>query len=88
MVQTRSMHKKTLKRRSARNSYARRVRKSACRGKGRSTCRRQSGCKYTKGKKRNFCRKSRNTKRRMKGGSGNTTHMSSKGSAMSHGPVH
>ncbi len=86
MVQTRSMRKKTLKRRSARNSYARRVRKSACRGKGRYACVATSGCKYTRGKKRNFCRKTRNTKRKMKGG--NTTHMSSKGSAMSHGPVH
>ena len=85
MVQTRSMSK-TLKRRSARNSYARRVRKSACRGKGRATCRRQSGCRFAKGKTRKFCRKAKNTKRRMKGG--NTTHMSSKGSAMTHGTVH
>ena len=81
MVQTRSMRKTTLKRRkSAKKSYARRVRKSACRGKRAYACAATSGCKYTKGKKRTFCRKSRNTKRRMKGGY--------KGPAMSHGPVH
>ena len=86
MVQTRSMRKKTLKRRSVRNSYARRVRKSACRGKRAYACVATSGCKYTKGKKRTFCRKSRNTKRKMRGG--NTSHMSNKGSAITHTPVH
>jgi hypothetical protein len=85
MVQTRSMSK-TLKRRSARNSYARRVRKSACRGITRNSCYRKKKCRFAKGKTRKFCRKAKNTKRRMKGG--NTTHMSSKGSAMTHGTVH
>ena len=59
MVRTRSMRKKQM---SRRRSYARRVRKSPCRGKGPATCRRTSGCKMSKGKKRTFCRKSRNTK--------------------------
>ncbi|MDC1321564.1 hypothetical protein N8261_06350 [Flavobacteriaceae bacterium] len=52
---------------SKKRSYARRVRKSPCRGKGPAACRGRSGCKYTKGKKRTFCRKSRNAKR-MRGG--------------------
>jgi len=54
---------------SRKRSYARRVRKSPCRGKGRATCRRTSGCKYSSGKKRSFCRKSKNTThKKMKGG--------------------
>lgn len=64
MVQTRARH---ASRNSRNRSYARRVRKSPCRGKGRATCRRTSGCKYSSGKKRSFCRKNRNTKR-MRGG--------------------
>lgn len=66
MVKTRTMRKKNA---SRNNSYARRVRKSPCRSKGPATCRRTSGCKYSSGKKRSFCRKNKNTKRRMKGGS-------------------
>ncbi len=65
MVRTRSMRKLTA---SRNRSYARRVRNSPCRGKGPATCRRTSGCKYSRGKKRTFCRKRKNTKR-MKGGS-------------------
>ena len=66
MVATRSMRKLTA---SKKRSYARRVRKSPCRGKGRATCRRTSGCKYSSGKKRSFCRKSKNTThKKMKGG--------------------
>ena len=53
---------------SARRSYRRRVKSSHCRGKGPAVCRSKSGCKYTRGKKRSFCRKSRNTKRRRGGG--------------------
>ena len=63
MVRTRSMRKAQM---SRKRSYARRVRKSPCRGKGPATCRRTSGCKMSKGKKRTFCRKSRNTKRARK----------------------
>tara|TARA_B110000285_G_scaffold233567_1_gene307765 strand:- start:4061 stop:4321 length:261 start_codon:yes stop_codon:yes gene_type:complete len=65
MVKTRTMRRKSL---SRRHSYVRRLRKSPCRGKGRATCRRTSGCKYSSGMKRSFCRKNKNTKRRMKGG--------------------
>lgn len=66
MVATRSMRKLSA---SKNRSYARRVRKSPCRGKGRATCRRTSGCKYSSGKKRSFCRKSKNsTLKKMKGG--------------------
>jgi hypothetical protein len=66
MVATRSMRKLSA---SKKRSYARRVRKSPCRGKGRATCRRTSGCKYSSGKKRSFCRKSKNTThKKMKGG--------------------
>lgn len=66
MVATRSMRKLSA---SKNRSYARRVRKSPCRGKGRATCRRTSGCKYSSGKKRSFCRKSKNTThKKMKGG--------------------
>ena len=48
---------------SRNRSYAKRVRNSKCRGAGPAACRGRTGCKYTKGKKRTFCRKSRNTKR-------------------------
>ena len=65
MVKTRTMRNKSL---SRRHSYVRRLRQSPCRGKGRATCRRVPGCKYSSGKKRSFCRKKKNTKRRMKGG--------------------
>jgi hypothetical protein len=81
MVKTRAM---TNKRRSRNNSYARRVRKSPCRGKKSITCRKTSGCKYSSGKKRSFCRKNRNTKR-MRGGSGTTHHSGS--NTLVHSPV-
>ncbi len=71
MVKTRTMKRHSL---SRKRSYAKRVRASPCRGKGPAACRGRSGCKYTKGKKRSFCRKSRNTKR-MRGG---TTHYNGK----------
>ena len=67
MAKTRSMHRRSV---SRKRSYARRVRKSHCRGAGPAACRGRSGCKYTKGKKRSFCRKSRNHKK-MRGGSVN-----------------
>ena len=65
MAQTRGMRKS---RRSAAKSYKRRVRLSPCRGKGPAVCRSKPGCKYSSGRKRSFCRKSRNTKRK-RGGS-------------------
>jgi hypothetical protein len=68
MVATRSMRKRSA---TKKRTYARRVRKSHCRGKGRATCRRASGCKYARGKKRSFCRKSKNAHcPKMKGGQG------------------
>ena len=79
MVQTRSMRKRNA---SRRHSYVRRLRKSPCRSKGRATCRRTSGCKYSSGKKRSFCRKSKNTKRRMKGGSKNMGNANMNGSPL------
>jgi hypothetical protein len=49
---------------SAKRSYRKRVHSSPCRGKGRTTCRATKRCKYvSKGKKRSFCRKVKNTKR-------------------------
>lgn len=69
MVSTRSMSMRKKSAASKKRSYARAVRKSHCRNKGRATCRRTSGCKYTNGKKRTFCRKSKNTSHKMRGGS-------------------
>ena len=66
MSKTRGAHRRSS---SNRRSYRRRVKSSPCRGKGPAVCRSKSGCKYTKGKKRSFCRKSRNTRRR-RGGMG------------------
>jgi len=61
MVKTRKMRK------SRARSYARRLKRSPCRRKGPAVCRSTSGCKYV-GKRRHFCRKSKNT-RRHRGGS-------------------
>jgi len=44
-------------------SYRRRVRSSKCRGKGPAVCRGAAACKYASGRRRSFCRKSRNTRR-------------------------
>jgi hypothetical protein len=64
-VQTGGGKKKTLRTRNQikvrKNSYAKGVRNSKCRGKGPAVCRATQGCKYaSKGKKRTFCRKSTN----------------------------
>ena len=48
---------------SALRAYRKRVKTSACRGLQRRTCKGKSGCKYSSGSKRKFCRKSRNTRR-------------------------
>ena len=50
---------------SARRSYRKRIRSSHCRQKGPAACRGTKGCKYSSGKKRSFCRKTKNTKRRV-----------------------
>tara|TARA_A100001015_G_C15021978_1_gene728491 strand:+ start:2069 stop:2266 length:198 start_codon:yes stop_codon:yes gene_type:complete len=59
MAYTRSMRRRSL---SKKRSYAKHVKKSHCRGKGPAVCRSKPGCKYTKGKKRTFCRKKKNSK--------------------------
>jgi len=51
-----------------RRAYRARVKKSSCRGKRGRTCNKTKGCKYTRGKKRKYCRKSKNKKLSMKGG--------------------
>ena len=52
-------------RKSALRSYRRRGKTSKCRKKGPAVCRSLRGCKYAgKGKKRSFCRKVKNTRRR------------------------
>jgi len=49
---------------SARKYYRRRVKKSACRGKPASICKRTSGCKATRrGKRKTYCRHNKNTRR-------------------------
>ena len=55
MAKTRAMRKMSA---SRKRSYAKRVRSSPCRSKGPAVCRSMKNCKYTKGKKRSFCRKS------------------------------
>ena len=52
---------------SRRRSYRRRVKSSPCRKKGPAVCRSMKNCKFVS-KKRRYCRKSRNTRRRSKGG--------------------
>ncbi len=58
---------------SAKRSYRKRVKESRCRKIKRSAvCKRTPGCKHAKGRKRSFCRKSRNTKRRGRKSSSST----------------
>lgn len=61
MVQTRAQAKtmRSLKK-SVRRVYRRRVKNSTCRNKSASVCGSTSGCKMTRGRKRKYCRKSRN----------------------------
>jgi len=63
MVRTRRHHRRRPGS-STRRSYRRRVRSSKCRGAGPAACRGRTGCKYASGKKRSYCRKTRNTRRR------------------------
>jgi len=42
-------------------SYRRRLKMSACRGKAAYVCAAKPGCKYTRGKQRKYCRKTKNT---------------------------
>ena len=56
---------------ATRRSYRRRVRTSQCRGAGPAACRGRKGCKYASGRKRSYCRRTKNTRRRRQsGGSG------------------
>ena len=65
MVKTRA---RTRSSRRGRRSAARRARsslkRSRCRGSGPAVCRAKPNCKYASGRKRSFCRKVRNTRRR------------------------
>ena len=65
MVKTRGAHRRSA---SARRSYRRRVKSSKCRGKPGYSCAATPGCRRASGKKRSFCRKSKNTKRHHRGG--------------------
>lgn len=62
-VKTRSMTRRRMPSSGAKRSYRRRVRASKCRGKKGYSCAAAPGCKMSKGKKRRFCRKSKNTRR-------------------------
>ena len=64
MVKTRHMKKKASL--SRRRSYRRRVKASPCRKKGPAVCRSMKNCKFVS-KKRRYCRKSHNAKRRRGG---------------------
>ncbi len=66
MAKTRAMRRASL---SRRRSYRRRVKSSACRGKGPAVCRSMDNCKYSSGRKRSYCRKAKNTRRHRRGGS-------------------
>lgn len=59
-----TMRKRSL---SRRRSYRRRVKASPCRKKGPAVCRSMKNCKFVS-KKRRYCRKSKNTRRRTRGG--------------------
>ena len=63
MVKSRK-HRSSL---SRRRSYRRRVKSSPCRRKGPAVCRSMKNCKFVS-KKRRYCRKGKNTKRRSHGG--------------------
>lgn len=49
----------------AKKSYRRRIKLSQCRGVlGRTVCNKTPGCRMSRGEKRSFCRKRRNTRRK------------------------
>ncbi len=56
-----------IRRKSAHRRAMRSARRSTCRGKGPAVCRAATGCKVASGKKRIFCRKTKNTRRRRGG---------------------
>ena len=61
---TRSMARKKRPTYSAKASYRRKLKQSSCRGKLAYACVTKPECKYTKGKKRKYCRKKKNQSRR------------------------
>ena len=61
MTTTRSMTKNIKTTLKKRRTYRKRVSESKCRNKTSIVCRVKRGCKFTRGKKRSYCRKSRNT---------------------------
>jgi len=61
MARSKNMHKVVS---SAKRSYRRRVKSSKCRGLKPGMCVAKSGCKFSRGTKRAFCRKSKSTRRR------------------------
>ena len=60
-MKTKAVHRKSA---SARRSYRRRVKASKCRGLKPGICLAKDGCKFSRGKKRSFCRKVKSTRRR------------------------
>lgn len=58
MAQTRSQRAAAL---AKRRLYRKRVKNSTCRGAKQYKCARKAQCKFTKGKKRTYCRKTKNT---------------------------
>lgn len=63
MVHTRSQAKKQHSiKRSVRRVYRKRVKNSTCRNKRSTVCTKTVGCKVARGRKRTYCRKTRNRK--------------------------
>ena len=60
-MQTRAQRRASL---SKRRTYRKRVKASPCRGKRSTICRVKRGCKLTRGKKRSYCRKSKNSRKK------------------------
>ena len=65
MARTRARSRSSRRRRRSAARRARSsVKRSRCRGSGPAVCRAKPGCKYASGRKRHFCRKVKNTRRR------------------------
>ena len=65
-MKTRSMTRRRMPSTGAKKSYRKRVKNSSCRGHAYRPCIMTVGCKFSSGKKRSFCRKSKNVKRTRK----------------------
>ena len=67
MMRTRSQTRKRQAKKPSKASikiYKKRLAKSHCRGKRSTICRAKRGCSVASGKKRSFCRKSKNTRKK------------------------